>query len=638
MIRRLLLALAAFVALAGAVAAQTVPPTFFGQNVALPTINWPAYYANNVRFWVAQVSGANINRWSSQNPSNGTYSFTGFNSAMTTAASKNTPVEITLGSVPSWVNSVQALTTPTQQGYLYTFVQQLFADLQSNATPIGYISLWNEFNYGVGGWVGTDAQMTTISQNLYPIVKTASPNTVVLSPSITPVADNSGNQIPISGWYHWQQYLLGCAAGPTCFDVANIHGYAATLLNSAVPSYIRNAPEQVLNNIINARAVMTATGYGSYPLYIDEGYWGVTPGDLTTSFDTDLLAGISTRGILQIASSGVPFFDYEAYGTGCVNQSACGTSYGTNGTGMNRNGAAIRVVYSELAGATFTSPMTRQAGTNQIRQAPNDPSAAIGLVSGPGGCTGAPSGTGSVPSDWHVSNPHSGAGESVYVVADGTDSTGVPYIRVRVCGTDTTSGSGAEPVSISFETTTGISASLSQSWDFAVSVNAPGSIAGLEEVSLGYNEYDSGGTNLDGGGYYMVFPVNVGLSAQRYQYREPMTGTTTAYVRPNIQVYYYYNNSALANDITIDIGNPTADQGNDQWTGTITKSYQAGYQGEFAYDASGGPSSFTVPTGMTWMRDMYGDVSPVTAGNSVTLGLGPVLFENSQTKGFMGSL
>jgi hypothetical protein len=637
---RKLLALVLFAVAFCASAQVTVQPSFFGTNLGSdPTAAgyvWPKCCGQNFRAWDTPIGATNAApKWAASNPSSGNYSFANLNAIVAAIKAHNGNVVYTFGNVPSWVNSTQNLTTQAQLNDLYAFATALMADV--GPSGIAYCELWNEFNDGSPWWVGTDAQVSVILQNLYPIAHNN--GCTALAPSIG-MENNSSSLVPASPYYHLEQVFSGCyTSGLPCFDWLNFHGYPG-LISKAVPDLlVVTAPELLPTMVNNYLAVASEFGYGAYPLAVNEGFACVAASDSTTSFDTDVLAGCQARYVIMLASLGVVQEEYFNYGTECATKTACGSSLAntsTNILGMSRVGVALRNIQGWLSGATFTTPMTRVRATNSIRSAVNATST-VGLLSGPGtNCPGGVNTAGTLPLHMYSSNNQSSNGMSLYNAGSGTESS-IPYIDFRLCGIDTTSGNGKATASILFDN--GITSTPGQNWVTGGYYRmTAGSSANIYQFQIAQVDATSGGSYLADTHYYTLYPVNVSLASQHSEFRSRTDNATTGQMQPQFSIQYQYNGNGttgtLPIDITIRIGSPTSETGGNstQWIGNVTEAN--GTQGIIAWDASNGPSNYTAPAGYNAYRDIYG-VSHAIVGNTVTLTNMPIIIENTAWKGLI---
>ncbi len=623
--------------------ATPIPPSFSGLNFgADPTAAafvWPKVYTSSVRLWdVPCCEGASpINaapKWRNiaTSSDSSAWNWTRLDALIASAHAHNAIPLYTIGLVPSWVNGTgnPVLTAGAQQQALFDFGVPLMTHL---GPPPFYVSMWNEITEPTW-WTGNNTQQVQIHQGMYPIIHAA--GGTALSAVIDMGQNPQGAIVPTSPFYQLEQLLAGCAAGGLpCFDVLDMHGYPGLVFKSVAAPEIIFSPALLPTMVNNERAIATANGFGSYPLIFDEGFAGSNAGDSTTVTDTDAFAGAQARYLIMLASLGVSQVYPFVYGTECSIKNACGSLAGnsTNNTlGLNKPGLAVRNTIGWLIGSTFTTPMTRVKTSNSIRTAANATST-IGKLSGPGGCSGGVDTAGVLPVNWSSSNAHSAAGMSLYLVGSGTE-TGIPYIDVRVCGTDTTSGAGQSTASIVFDSA--IASTPAQDWVVGGYLKmSAGSSANTYAFITTMESRNSGGSYVEETNYYTGYYINQPLSDQYFEVHTRTDNASSAFMRPSFTVKYYYNSGTLPVDITIRIGKPTAETGSNstQWIGNITETN--GTLGIIAWDEAGVASSYTTPAGFDQYRDMYGVSHPIVA-NTVSLPAdrSPIIIENAAWKGW----
>ena len=646
-----LLASAALIAGPALAASVSVPATFAGVNASTDPQNiypWnPKTLGTHLRLWTTPLNNPGTPHsnfyWPTYEPSNGTYSYTYQDPAITTMAAVY-PLEFTFAganSFPSWVNATNNLANATQLGYFTSYVTTFMAHYGPGVFK--YLEPLNERNYGSSGWVGTDQNAAQAQCNVYPVITAADPNAIVLESSTTPAGDNSGAQIPLSYLYHEDQFLQATTLiGAPCWTpgYANVHGYAETLSATTQQAQTAWAPELIVGALNNFMAVQAADGFSTSNLGVNEVYFGYSTG-YSGSFDTEAAAAVNADGVLLMSSMGVTRYNLyscnNTYAPAQQSPSICATT----GIGLNKTGLANRTVNGWLAGATWTTPLARVVGTNQITVAPNGAGVATGLVSGPGtNCPAdAPSGTGSVPTGWSISNPHSAAGMSAYITGFGTDGTGAKYIEVLYCGIDTTAGSGTVSNQIKFSSA-GISASLGQSWTLgaklALNNDSGSSPAGSAYTQIYLEEDSAGPTFLGSTAQIYAYPVTGPLVYREFRANTTQTGVTL--LRPAILMQTYYNSTTpITVNYRFRIGDPSLTSSsvnatNDQWTGVLVGA--DGVTRCVAWDASGSQSTYT-PSGSCAGFGYDRDVTNTdhTISGSLKLSQSPVIIEASPWKG-----
>jgi len=267
-----------------------------------------------------------------------------------------------------------------------------------------------------------------------------------------------------------------------------------------------------------------------------------------------------------------------------------------------------------LAGATFTSPITRQAGSNAVRN-----SSAAGAVAGT---------PGTMPTNWSVFAPDVAKGITTQVIGSGTDN-GIPYLDWKISGTATAGATGQTLVYFD----TAVPASSGQTWTMCVYVKVQaGSTTGIDSASFVPNialqlfEVNSG-SFLANDITYAFEPIPAPIASDQHCYAGKTTNGSTNQIQPNIAINYVVGTPI---NITLRLGSPTADTGS-IWTGTITK--PGSYQGQIIWDASGGPTSYNASVTYTWQRNLSSQSFPIIS-NTVNLTGAPVILENQQWKGW----
>jgi len=146
------------------------------------------------------------------------------------AQARGLDVVYTFGRTPAWAssnrtgycqnNAAGSCYPPASQQYWKDFVTAISLRY---AGKIKYWELWNEPN-AANSWTGTTAQMVTMAQNAYPIIKANASGAVVLS---------AGPQGPSA--YIWLDDYLA-AGGGTYADGFSFHGYLGNTNGIAKPA------------------------------------------------------------------------------------------------------------------------------------------------------------------------------------------------------------------------------------------------------------------------------------------------------------------------------------------------------------------------------------------------------------------
>lgn len=552
-----------------------------------------------------------------------------------------------------------------------------------------YLEPWNEVNtwdYPTSTLSGFKTQETAdialISQTAYANAKAIDPSIIVESPSITASGNSLSHGIPLSYFFNLEQLLMTCnGAVNTCFDVVNMHYYVPSVLGTYLfgsPNYANNyianryvtrQPEMLNNVIRNTKAVMNSTGFGSYPLYMNEGYIGETNPE--TNSENDKAAADNAIAVILMAANGVQHYNFHQWNntdtTKCLaTPVACFTASGNYVMGMSKTGVALRTVNSWLYGSTFTSLPTRTRGTN-LNTTDVSTSSALGLISGDNSHPCGQDGyttltTGSKPAGWAISNGRP-AEVNMYLNAIGTSPAGTKYARVRICSVtgdtfDTNYSNGKFNFLIT-STYTGVPPQADVTFGMKLA-KVRGSTDNLYQFEYKLNQRTSTPTagSRAATWYQWVYPTSDTLDNQEYEFRSRQTfgadesagavgGSSTVDAGANIIQgfllidYYTATDGSKPFDITLDIGAPYMETGSNQWTANITGA--DGNARQIAWDANAismidPTSSVKIPVGTstlstsyTYWRDIYNVQHKVVSGQ-VTLSNSPILLENQVQK------
>ncbi len=573
-----------------------IQPSFFGNCLENTDITaWPQLYVGVVRTWFSKYGGSEAH-WLNIQPTGpgSTFVWTALDGVINEYATHvGNNIVYCFGMVPGWANgSGTGDVPPTHFSDLYNFVTAVVTRYRGR---IKYYEIWNEINnYGApdtGWWSGTLAQMVTIATNVYPLIKAADPNAIVLCPSTYP--GFNGNAGGNYGFTYAQSFLAADkAAGGPHFDAFNYHGYASN-------TFPLQQPEQTLNIAQNYAGIAAQNGLSAMQVFVSEG--GTNP-----NVAAGVAAAYTAIYLIMFASAGVTSVIWFQFDNG--------DGYGVlsdGGSWLNGSGIAYRIVQAWLSGSTFSAPAARVTKTNGVRN-----------TTGTGMVAGTP---GTPPTDWSVYSPDTAAhGISTEFVGSGTEG-GAPYVDWRVFGTATAGAAGQ--ADIFFEAGNQIAATLGQQWTVGADVKLQAGSASNVTVTLGMNENNGGGSFLANDTSWQFQPLANALNLDGQNYPGVTANASVAFVQPFVQVAYAVG---VAIDITLRIGAPFTDNGS-VWTATITR--PGGYQAQITWDAAGGPTSYTVPGGYVAMRDITGLLAAI--GSTVTLTNSPILLENAAFKGLL---
>jgi hypothetical protein len=305
--------------------AQQVPPTFFGLNdlyagqrasLASP---WPAVPFGALRLW---DSGTD---WKLIETSRGVYDWSTLDNWIDLAQSQSVPVEFAFGRTPSWAASKETLPPANIEDW-DNFVQAVVTRYKGR---IESYETWNEVN-STSFYTGAMAQLVTMQQHAYTIIKASDPAAIVLSPSFAG-----------GGMDYMKQFLA--AGGAPYFDVLAIHPYPW-------PQKHPTPEASIAGWIKTYRSYLTQYGAGGRPIWDTEYSWGLNS-DLPNAGDQ---AAFLARSYLLQWSSQVSRLYWYAY-----DNNSWGTLWLANSGNpgkLTKAAYAYQAVYSWIVGATLTGP------------------------------------------------------------------------------------------------------------------------------------------------------------------------------------------------------------------------------------------------------------------------------------------
>jgi len=289
-----------------------VPSAYFGMHMwsqALPS--WPGVGFSQLRLWDSQVA------WNQIATSRGTYNWSKFDTWINVAQQHNVGLMYSFGHTPAWSNSAGSGTKPPDN--LQDWDDFVRAAVTRSAGRIKVWEIWNEPNAS-NFWTGTTAQLVTMAQRAYNIIKGVDPNAIVVS------AVPQG-----SSAYQWMDGYLA-AGGGAYADVIAFHGYVNP-----------NSVESSLNTLINnMQSVMAKYGQQNKPLWNTEASWGQN----SNYSDYNAEASITARMLLLQYPKVARFYWYG------WDQSTWGTLWWWTG-GIRPAGTAYNEVHRWMAGNTM---------------------------------------------------------------------------------------------------------------------------------------------------------------------------------------------------------------------------------------------------------------------------------------------
>jgi hypothetical protein len=244
----------------------------------------------------------------------------------------------------------------------------LTAFVQRECGIVTYYEPWNEPNQR-NFWRGSDAQLLTIVQHVYSIVKNPA-NCGCRGRACSPGGGSNPNQVltlapnticcaAVRRWLTDWLTLAG-KSGPYA-DIVSFHGYELE-------------PEQVDNNVAWLRRLADAHGLGKAQIWDTEASWGEHKSETAEQDASWLMRSYTTH-----AASGVSRFYWYAFGS-CLWGSLYGPSCGAapdNEQGLRKAGIAYQTIAKWLSGATmkgcthdgdhtWSCPITRPNGYRAV--------------------------------------------------------------------------------------------------------------------------------------------------------------------------------------------------------------------------------------------------------------------------------
>lgn len=536
---------------------QPVPWTFWGSQPNMPMTAYPSAPVATGRLWSCENE---LGEWANVQPTSGGALVWGpLDACVNAYRAKGAYLIYTFGNVPGWANGsgtrdIPPTGTTTISAFATAVATRYRGQIQA-------YECWNELNATGDWWSGTNAQLVAICQAIQTAIATADPAAIMLSPSTTGTSGLSG----------MQTYMA--AGGAAYASVLNYHSYALYQSHGAPPEQNAYVCEFYSN-------IAQQYGLGAAPVWADEGGWG----DGTVVNTSPLQEAYAAVWALQYASCGVQralWYQYD-------------TTWGEQWTGsaLTPGGQAFFTTQGMLNGATFTAPVARISGTNQVR----NPSAAGAVAGTPG----------TLPTDWTSFEPDVAHGITTTIVSTGTEA-GIPYLDLQVAGTATSGAQGS--TQINFDT---IGASLGQQWTPCVYARLVAGSNTNVVVNTEFQELDSSSSFLTSDGIFQFYPLSTTLNLDQVCFSAVTQKSDVAFVTPLVGFTYTVGQSF---SITLRLGLPSMDTGS-LWSATFTKA--AAFQGEAIWDAAGGPTSWTAPAWCSFVTNYAGTKTAVSGALSLT--------------------
>lgn len=305
-----------------------------GQPVA-GAIPWPATGFGTLRIWQESRTA-----WAGLEPAKGQFNWGPLDSIVAAAQAHGVDILLTLGQTPAWASPRPDDFTSTYGGgatappaNVQDWRDYVTAVAQRYKGRIRSYEIWNEPNAD-NFYSGTPAQLATLTQEAYGILKAVDPaNTVVSSP---PSLSPTFNAASVS----YLDRLLAAGIGKYV-DILGVHIYTH-----------KDAPEVTANTIATVRLVMAKYRLDKMPLWETEG----SSGDDTTA--PDLAVKYIARKYLTDLAYGAIRYDWFAWDAATF---AFPGTVQNDGGGLTAVGRAYRFVYLWLVGSTLTQSLVDSA-------------------------------------------------------------------------------------------------------------------------------------------------------------------------------------------------------------------------------------------------------------------------------------
>ena len=299
---------------------DTIPSTYFGMHISENIGHWPKGYIGSL----GKGSGV---YWPFIERSKGVYEWSRLDEWVNGAEANGVPFYYSNDYVPEWAADDSSTCSSTDLGAtVCTSGVSNIQDWDNFMTALvtrykGKIQMYELWNEPDQYFTGTTAQIVTMTNHMYNIVRSIDPQALIASPSA------NDSQWLSSFW---------SGGGARTVDVATTHGYPAD--TNVVPEVIcafRTLP---------LKALLSQYGI-SAPIWDTEGSWGET----SALSNPDLEAGFTARFFILHWACGVQRAYWYAWDGGVP---AWGQLW-ANFEGMNEAGIAYESVNNWLNGATM---------------------------------------------------------------------------------------------------------------------------------------------------------------------------------------------------------------------------------------------------------------------------------------------
>jgi uncharacterized protein (TIGR03437 family) len=303
-----------------------------GQPIA-GEVPWPAVGFGTLRLWGTPTT------WHDLEPAKGAWNWEPLDGLVTAAEAHGvSDILLTLGQTPNWASSdpdagnttLLGSGAPAPPADIQDWRDYITAVAQRYKGRIRYYEIWNEPDASY--YTGTVAQLVTLTQEAYKILKAVDPGNTVLSPA---VGTDPG----------YLDMLLAAGEGNS-IDMVAYHHYTLT-----------DPPESAGQTVANIRLLMAKYGLAKVPLWITEGGSGddTTPADVAPTI-------IPRRFLTELAFGSVR---YDWYVWDPASEWCVGTVENDPRV-LTPAARAYGFVYGWLAGSTLTQALIDAAGNWQV--------------------------------------------------------------------------------------------------------------------------------------------------------------------------------------------------------------------------------------------------------------------------------
>lgn len=308
--------------------AGPIPPTLFGMHIS-DLRHWPT-----VPFGALGKAGGVS--WPFVEPSKGNFHWQGLDKWVATAQSHGVSFYWVNALIPAWAASDPSDCDTRQPVPRCRSMVRNIQDWDDFITALAtrykgklIYQLWNEPD-SRGTFTGTPADLATLSNHMYRIIRSIDPQALILTPSTHPNVD------------YLDRYFA--QAGPTGVDVVVYHYH--------LTNYGRQkggTPEDLVGLVNNMKAVMAKYGLSGKPLWQSEGSWGYENTHGWTLPVGDAQGGYLARQYLLLWSLGVSRFYWFMWDSG-------GAGLWDPASGLHPAAVAYQQVYNWMVGATMSQP------------------------------------------------------------------------------------------------------------------------------------------------------------------------------------------------------------------------------------------------------------------------------------------